>query len=131
MAGPKEVLRLHVVGDGDFDRLGTIARADARRHAKAWVGVDGNGERRAKGRGVKVGLAVEAELVALFAGQGETDRPAPVVHDEVHLLRRHRLGRVDEVTLILAILVVHQDDGLAGFKLFQDVGQGRKRHVTF
>ena len=62
--GPKQVLRLRVLGDGDFDRLGAVARAHAGRHAEPLVRIDRHRERRAHLGGVALDLRMKVELVA-------------------------------------------------------------------
>ena len=45
-----------------------------------------------------------------------------MAREEVDLLRRDELGGEDEVALVLAVLVVDQDDHLAGAQVGDDVG---------
>jgi hypothetical protein len=130
VAGAEEILRLGVVGDGDFDGFGAVAGADAGADAEAFVGVDGNGEGGAETGGVDLGLAVEAEAVADFAGEGEAKDAAGFFEGEIDGLGGDFFGRVDEVALVLAVFIVNQDDGFAGAELVENFGDGGKGHRT-
>src|SRR5215210_7867142 len=98
--------------DGDLDRARPVGRGDAGGHAVA--GLDGDGEGRLEGRLVLGRHQVEAELVAALRGQGQADQPAAVLGHEVDRLGRDELGRHREVALVLAVLVVADDDHAAG-----------------
>ena len=50
------------------------------------------------------------ELVAAVFGQRQTDQAAAVDRHEIDDLRRHLLGRTDEIALILAVFVIDDDD---------------------
>jgi hypothetical protein len=63
--------------------------------------------------GVPLGHLGQAELVAALAGEGQADQAPPVQGHEVDRLGRDQLGRADQVTLVLAVLVVRDDDDLA------------------
>ena len=52
----------------------------------------------------------QVELVAALFGQRQADQPAPEAGHEVDRLGSHLLGGDREVALVLAVLVVHQDD---------------------
>jgi hypothetical protein len=54
----------------------------------------------------------ELELVAALAGDRRADQARGVLQEEGDLVRRDVLGRHDEVALVLAVLVVDDDDDL-------------------
>ena len=114
---------------GDLHGRGAVAGADAGADAEAGVGVDGDGEGGAEGRRVQVRLRVQAELVALVAGERQTDGAPAVGEDEVHRRRGHLLGGVDEVALIFPVFVVDQDNGFAGLQFIEDFGDRGERHI--
>ena len=53
------------------------------------------------------------ELVHALAGERETDHPLRLQH-EVDQRGRHELRSADQIALVLAILVIGDDDELAG-----------------
>ena len=67
------------------------------------------------------------EFVAALGSQREADQPAPLLGHEVDRLGRRELRRHREVALVLAVLVVADDDHLAGADLFQGLFDGRER----
>ena len=81
--------------------------------------VDRDGEGRPERRTVLAHHHREAELVAAVLGERETDQPAPVGGHEVDVLGGDPLGRDAEIALVLAILVVHEDDHAAGTEVFE------------
>ena len=62
----------------------------------------------------------QLEALDLLLAEREADEPPPVRRHEVDGLGRHELGGHRQVALVLAILVVDEDDHLAG----ADVGDG-------
>ena len=97
--------------DRDLDRARAVVRGDPGRDALARLDRDGEGgpERRL----VLVGHLAQAELVAALLGQAEADEAARVRDHEVDRLGRGELGRDREVALVLAVLVVDDDDEAA------------------
>ena len=103
-----EVIGAGVGIDRDLDRASAVGRRDPRGHAVA--GLD-----RDRERGVERGLVlrrhqVEPELVAPLARQRQADQAAAVLGHEVDRLRGRELGGHREVALVLAVLVVADDD---------------------
>ena len=74
----------------------------------------------------------EPQLVAALLGEGEADEAAPVARHEVDGVGRDLLGRDREVALVLAVLVVDDDDELPGAerldRVFDAGEEGRRRH---
>ena len=56
-------------------------------------------------------------------------RPAALARHEVDRLGRHLLGREHEVALVLAVLVVHDDDELARAEVLDGALDGGERRV--
>ena len=97
--------------DRDLDRVRAVVRGDAGRHALARL--DGDGEGGAERRLVLLGHLAQAELVAALLGEAEADQPARVRDHEVDRLGRRELRGDRQVALVLAVLVVDDDDELA------------------
>ena len=57
---------------------------------------------------------LQVELVAALGGQRQADPAAGLAGHEVDRIRRHELGGDHQITLVLAVLVVDDDDHLAG-----------------
>ena len=114
-----------LVPDGRQDGLGPVGC----RYAGGNVldTVDGDRERGAEGRRVVPNHHGQAELVDLFLGKRQADQaPSPGGH-EVDGLRGDQFRGHGQVTLVLAVLVIHQDDHLAlpdVFKRFFNGGYG-------
>ena len=81
-------------------------------------------ERCSPNTGVPLGLVGQVQAVAIFGTHGNAEVPRTNPHEEVHNLWRHLFGRADKVTLIFSVLVVDQNDDLAGTKIFQNVRYG-------
>ena len=91
--------------------------------------LDRDRERRAELRLVLVGHLAEPELVAALGGQAEADQPAAVRRHEVDGVGRDELRGDREVALVLAVLVVDDDDEAARADLVDrllDGGEGAR-----
>ena len=111
VAGPHEVRRAHV-GVGERARgVRALLGRDAGRQPVD--DVDGDGEGGAERRVVRRHHRREVERPRPRLGQRRADDAAGVADDEGHLLRRAERGRADEVALVLAVVVVGDDDDLA------------------
>ena len=86
------------------------------------AGVDRDRERGAERRRVLGHHHREPELRELLFGERQADETARVRRHEVDLLGRDLLGRDAEVALVLAILVVHEDDHATGANLRRWLG---------
>ena len=125
VAGLDEVARPRGGVDRDLDRARAVGGGDAGGDAVARLDRDGEGglERRlVLGR-----HQVEPELVAALRGQRQADQPAAVRGHEVDRLGRDELGRHREVALVLAVLVVADDDHAAGADLLDRLLDRRER----
>ena len=127
VAGLDEVARRGLGVDRDLDRARAVVRRDARRDAFARL--DRDRERRLERRLVLRGHEVEAELVAALRGEAEADEPAAVRGHEVHGLGGRELRGHREIALVLAILVVADDDHLARADVLERLVDRRERAV--
>ena len=76
------------------------------------VRVDRHAERGVAPRGVVADLQRNLELVEPLGHHRQADQPAPVPRHEVDRVGRHPIGGHREIALVLAILVVDDDDHL-------------------
>ena len=129
MAWASQVRRNCIGIDGDADRSGAVLGTDASRDAETLVGIDADGERRPVFVGVHFALRSQLELVSTLAGKGETNPAAGFADHEVDHLRRDELGGANKVALVLAILVVGDDDQLARFYVGDCLVDGSKLHT--
>src|SRR4029077_15984728 len=109
--------------DGSRDGARPVGCRDAGGHALARLDGDGEG-------GSVAGLVArrhqrQAQLMDPLAGQRQTDKPAAMLGHEIDRLGRGHLGRDDEIALVFAGLVVHQDEHAAIARLFDDGLGGR------
>ena len=111
VAGPCQVARLRGGVDQRPDGRRAVRRRDAGRGAVHVV--HRVGERRAVRLGVVADHQRDVELVEPLPRQRRADHARGVAHEERDGLGRRRLGRHDEVALVLAVLVVDHDDDLA------------------
>jgi hypothetical protein len=64
-------------------------------------------------------VRVERQLLAAALGERQADEAPPVGGHEVDVLGRDALGGDAEIALVLAILVVHEDDHATGADLVE------------
>ena len=112
-----DVRRRGVGADGGPDGGGAVGGGDAAPDAVPRV--DRHRERGAERGAVLAHHHGQPELLALVLGERQADEPAPVRGHEVDVLGGDALGGDAEIALVLAILVVHQDDHAAGADLLQ------------
>ena len=93
----------------------------------AFARLDGDGEGGAERSLVVVGHRAQRELVGALLGQRQADQPARVRGHEVDRLGRRELRCDDEVALVLAVGVVHDDDELALTNVVERLLDGRER----
>ena len=94
------------------DRRGAVVGRDAGRRAVAVIDRDGKGG--AVDRVVVGDHRRQMEAPGDLAGQRRTDDAAGMADDERHLLRRRVDRGEDQITLVLAVVVIGDDDDLAG-----------------
>src|SRR5262249_43608185 len=73
----------------------------------------------------------QLDLLERRSLERHADTPARVAHHERHRLRRGLLSRDDQVALVLAVGVVHDDDGLTAGDGFDRVLDRGERHHQF
>ena len=119
MAGRDD--RFGAVGgvDGDGDGARAVGGADA--GGDSLAGLDRDGEGGLHAAAVGAGHRLEAELVGALLGQREADQAAAVAGHEVDRVGRRHLRRDDQVALILAILVVDEDEHPPVARLVDDL----------
>ena len=98
-----------------------VVRADAGAHPETAVSVHGDRERRTLGVGVLVGHGREVQLVRPLLGERDADEPPTVPGHEVDPLGGDRLGGAHQVTFVLPVLVVRDDDHPALADILQGV----------
>src|SRR5581483_3308985 len=111
VTGAGEILRTGRGVDERLDRRGAVERRDP--GAGVVPVVDRDEEGGALALGVLPHHRVELELAGAFRCDRRADVAGRVVEEERDLLRRHELGRHDQVAFVLAILVIDDDDDLA------------------
>jgi hypothetical protein len=94
--------------DCDLDRARAVARGDA--GADPLARLDRDRKRRAERCLVPLGHRAQTQLVAALLGQAEADQAAPVRGHEIDRLGRGELRRDREVTLVLTVGRVDDDD---------------------
>ena len=111
VAGAPEVRRLAVGVGQCTDGRSAVVGADA--CSATFQQVHGDGERCAQHRRVLLHLVGQLQFACTTDGDGCAEHAAPVLQHEVHLLRCDGFGGSDEVALVLAVFVVHNDDEFA------------------
>ena len=111
VAGLDELARARLRVDRDLDRAGAVGGGDA--GADAGARLDRDRERGLERRLVLGRHQVEPELVAALGGERQADQPASLLGHEVDRLGGDELRGHRQVALVLAVLVVADDDHLA------------------
>jgi hypothetical protein len=113
----EDVARTHEIGRADI-AVGEIARRqravlgrDARR--RAMLEIDGHREGRGMRRVVVGDHRVEVQPLGVLASHRRANDAGGVAHNEGHLLGRAMHGGDDQIALVLAAVIVHDDDDLA------------------
>ena len=115
----EHVSRLHDVFGLRIFREAAIFTVSARSCGRdaggdALGGFDRDGEVGAVARAVLLHHRPQAEARRVLLGDRHADQPAAVLGEEVDLLGGDELGGEHQVAFVLAVLVVDQDDDLAG-----------------
>ena len=119
VARRRDVLRTRARVDRHRDGAGAVVGGDAGRDALARLDRHGEGglvARRVRGRHQR-----QPERVEPFAGEGQADQPPAMRRHEVDRVRRAHLGGDDEVALVLAVLVVDEDEHPAVARVLDDL----------
>src|SRR5690606_678368 len=120
VAGPDQVGGFGGAARQQPEGGGAVGGGDSGGDAVGGGGVDGDGEGGLHRLGVVVHHLRQPEAVQFVALHGGADQAAALAHHEGDDLGGGHLGRDDEVALVLAVLVVDDDDRPAG----RDVGDG-------
>src|SRR6185503_1589557 len=116
--------------DRDVNRRRSIARGNSGRDPEPPLCVNADRERRRLILGVPLRHLRQAKLVATLASEGQADQAPPVQGHEVDGLRRDQLRGANEVALVLAILVVRDDDELAVLQVVDRLFDGAEGHES-
>ena len=112
VSGSPQVARHRGRIDRDLDGDGAIAGGNARRHAEARRRVDRDRERRLVRLGVVLGHLGQPQGLATLGHEREADQAPGVRRHEIDRLGGDLLRSADQVALVLAVLVVRDDDEL-------------------
>ena len=124
--GRDDVVGPRVARHRDPDRLGPLARRDA--GGDPAPAVDADRERGVPRRSVVRRHHRQAQLRDALLGQRQADEAPPLARHEVDRLGRHQVGGHHQVALVLAILVVDEDQHAAGA---DRLDRARDRRVAF
>ena len=97
---------------GHANGLRAVLRADASRNPVLGRRIDALRVRRSQRIIVPLANERESQLLDALGRERETDQAARALRHEVDDLRRHQLCGADEVTLVLAILVIGDNEHL-------------------
>ena len=111
VAGPHEVARAHIAVGERPHRVGSLFRRDA--GGQAMAGVDRDREGGAERRVVARHHRIEMKPPRLFRGDRCANDAGRMADDERHLLRRAKRRGDEEIALVLAVVVVGDNDELA------------------
>ena len=112
--------------DEQAHRAAALERGDARRRV---VRIDGDGKRRLVIVRVVLHHLTNLQLVETAADDRRTDEPLRVRRHEIHVLGRQLLGGDDDVALVLAILIVHDDEHFPVLNILDCLFNRCKIHV--
>ena len=114
------------------DGGGTVVGGDS--GGAAFEHVDGDGEGCAEHRRVFLYLVFKAQFTATFVGDGGAQHTTAVLQHEVHLFRCNKFGGSDEVSLVLTVFVIDNDDKLSFLEVFKGLlyrADGALGHICF
>ena len=120
VAGLHDVLGTRVGLHRGAHGVRAVVRGDA--GGDALRSLDGDGEVGAEAGAVVAHHQRQAQRLALLLREREADQAAAEAGHEVDVLRPHGVGAHEEVALVLAVLVVHEDHHLAGAQVGDDLG---------
>lgn len=128
MAGLNQVTGLRVAGRRRLNGAGTVRGRNTGCHAHGRL--NGQGKLGTKTGGVLLDHQRKTQLLTAVPGHGHADEAAAKTGHEVDGLSRAMLGGHHQITLILAILVIHQYDHLALTNIFNDVFNTVQCHMV-
>ena len=123
MPGRRDILRALARVDGHRHRAGAVMGGNAGGHALARL--DRHGEGGLVARRVMRGHQRQAERVDPLAGHRQADQAAPMRGHEIDRVGRGHLRGDDKVPLVLAILVIDEDEHPPVAGIFDDLFDGR------
>jgi len=106
--GSRQVLRPRRGIDRDLNRRRAIGCGDSR--SNSFTGIDRNSEGGTQEGGVVGDLSSQVQFVTAVFSQRQADQAAREAGHEVNNLGRCLFGGAHKIALILAILVVNDDD---------------------
>ena len=109
--------------DRHGDGVGPVVGGYPRRHP--FPRLDRDGEGCAVTRLVLGGHRRQAQLSRTLCADRQADQAARMLGHEVDLVGRGKLGRDDDIALVLAVLGVHQDVGTAIAGVLDNILDGR------
>lgn len=116
MARSGEVGGLGVVCDCDLDSVCAVCGAYA--GGNTFGSVDADGEGRAEPCRVVGGLRVQGEGVAFFGGEWQANKSAAELCHKIDDFGCDFFCGAEQVTLVLAVFIVHEDNHFALTKNF-------------
>ena len=127
VTGAAKVGGLGVGVETAANRPTAIRGADAAGHAQLGPRVDRDREGGAVCRGVLAHLRIKMEPLARFGRQTQAELARRLTDHEVDHFRRDKFSRADEIALVLAVLIIDQDDEPTRFELFKGLGNRTER----
>ena len=109
--------------------MGALYGADAR--AFALGRINGHGEVGFVLRAVVAHHQWQLQLSRTFIGDGHTDQTAGFTGKERDNFRCGRFRGDNQVTLVFAVFVIHQDDHFSGADIIEDIRDATQCHVLF
>ena len=122
MAGLHQIGGHRFRGDSRLHGARPVGGADAGAHALC--GFDGYGERSAVFGAVASGHGRQRQPLAAFAGEGQTNQPAPEARHEIDRLSTDMVRRQDQIAFVFAVFLVHQNHHAPGAQFGNDIGYG-------
>ena len=114
MAGAHEIRGAGVAVGDRAHRIGALLRGNSRGQTVAHV--DRNGECGAERRIIERDHRIEMQTPRLVRAERGADNARGVADDERHLLRRAQARRDEQVALVLAVVVIGDDNDFAARK---------------
>ena len=124
VAGLHQVRRFGVWARRDPNGVGAIGRRNS--GADAVCSLDRNREVGPVHRSIVGSHRRQLQLRRMLGRDRHADQAAPVFRKKVDLFRRDEIGRENQIALVLAILVVHQDNDMTATDLLDQLGGRRK-----